>query len=314
MANKGSDRKRWLRRGVPPDARDRLSAAEARIDEVRAEQGRLSAELAAQHAELLAAITARTAEIDAAFESVRSQAKEDYRRQVGVLDVVRRQQKRQDETFGPRVDAVENAVAALAVEQASRLAQSEARTDQLEVAARVAAGRIDAFDAFRVDLGSIVERMNTTIRAIRDAVEKLATRTDALDAVSRQQLADSAAVRETALAAERAAAAVTAQAQAALSALGDLDQRLTAIAGAVAPLGPLPDRVTALGESVATMNDRVTAAELLVNQRDNLDLQLERAEEFERLLAEVDPAAYASREEVNALRESIEQITGNTSL
>jgi hypothetical protein len=314
MANKGSDRKRWLRRGVPSDARDRLSAAEARIDEVRIAQERMSVELASQHAELLASLTERVAETDAQFEALRAQAKEDYRRQVGVLDVVRRQQKRQDETFGPRVEAVESAVAALAVEQAARLAQGEVRVDQLEVAARVAAGRIDAFEAFRVDLGTIVERMNTTIRAIRDAVEKLSTRTDALDALSRQQLADAAATRETALTAERAIGAVAAQAQAALSTLNDLDQRLSAVAGTVAPLGPLPDRVRALDESVATMNDRVTAAELLVNQRANLDLQLERAEEFERLLAEVDPATYASRDDVDALRELIHQIAENRSL
>jgi len=311
MANKGSDRKRWLRRGVPPDARDRLSAAEARIDEIRAEQERLSTELAGRHAELLEALAARAAETDTQFEAVRAQAKEDYRRQVGVLDVVRRQQKRQDETFGPRVDAVEGAVAALAVEQTTRLSQSEARTDQLEVAARVAAGRIDSFDAFRVDLGTIVERMNTTIRAIRDAVEKLSTRTDALDALSRQQLADSAALRETALAAERAVQSAIEQARAALASLGDLDQRVTAVGAAVAPLGPLPDRVRALDESVATMNDRVTAAELLVNQRDNFDLQLERAEEFERLLAEVDPATYASREELHALRDIVDGLTQN---
>ena len=308
MSEKERARKRWLRRGVPADARDRLSAAEARVSEVVAAQQSLVDMLNAKQAEFATALEAQATAAKAQFEAVRAQAHEDYRRQVGVLDVVRRQQKRQDDTFGARVEAVEAAVGALATEQVARLAQAESRLDQLDVTTRLVVGRIDAFEAFRVDLGSIIERLNTTIRAIRDAVEKLATRTDAAEALARQQLSESVVLREQVLSAQRAAEGAAETLQAAIANLGSLEAQIAALNGAVAPLGPVPDRLHTLAESIATMNDRVVAAELVLNQRNDLDLQLERAEEFERVLAEVNPADYASRDELNTLREIVENL------
>jgi len=308
MSEKERARKRWLRRGVPADARDRLSAAEARVSEVVAAQQSLVDMLNAKQAEFATALEAQATAAEAQFEAVRAQAHEDYRRQVGVLDVVRRQQKRQDDTFGARVEAVEAAVGALATEQVARLAQAESRLDQLDVTTRLVVGRIDAFEAFRVDLGSIIERLNTTIRAIRDAVEKLATRTDAAEALARQQLSESVVLREQVLSAQRAAEGAAETLQAAIANLGSLEAQIAALNGAVAPLGPVPDRLHTLAESIATMNDRVVAAELVLNQRNDLDLQLERAEEFERVLAEVNPADYASRDELNTLREIVENL------
>lgn len=311
MADEGRVRKRWRRSGVPTDARDRLGAAEARIAEIAASQAGLLAALDARHRELLASLEAQGTATEVQFEAVRAQAKEDYRRQVGVLDVVRRQQKRQDDTFGGRVEAVEAAVSGLATEQVARLAQAESRLDQLDVTARMVAGRIDAFESFRVDLGSIIERMNTTIKAIRDAVEKLATRTDATEALARQQLTDATALREQVVTAQRAAETAADTLRAAVANLGSLEAQIGALNNAVAPLGPVPERMDALAESVAAMNDRVVAAELVLNQRNDLDLQLERAEEFERVLAEVDPADYASRDDLDALRQIVEELRGN---
>ncbi|CAB4812100.1 MAG: hypothetical protein F2737_08000 [Actinobacteria bacterium] len=308
MARGGRERKRLLRRGVPRDATDRLSAAEARIDGLSDLHQRLVEDLELRIAATTALITAQNEATGAEFEAVRAQAKEDYRRQVGVLDVVRRQQKRQDETFGARVDAVESAVGAIASEQATRLAQSEGRVDQLEVSARMLSGRVDAFETFRVELGDIVERMSSTIRAIRDAVEKLALRTDATDALAHQQLTDAAALREQVLTGQREAETIADTLRAGLTTIAGLESQVAALTNAMGPLGPLPSQFSALTDTVMGMNDRVVAAELVLNQRTDLDLQLERAEEFERVLAEVDPADYAMRSDLDTLRQIIDNL------
>lgn len=308
MAGEGRERKRWLRRGVPADATDRLSAAEARIEGLSALHQRLVEDLEQRIAATTALLSSQADETSAGFESVRAQAKEDYRRQVGVLDVVRRQQKRQDDTFGARVDAVESAVGALASEQAARLAQSEGRVDQLEVTARTLSGRVDAFEAFRVDLGDLVERMSSTIRAIREAVEKLALRTDAAEALAHQQLTDAAVLREQVLTGQRAAETIADTLRAELATLAGLESQVAALTNAMGPLGPLPSQISALTDTVMGMNDRVVAAELVLNQRTDLDLQLERAEEFERVLAEVDPADYALRSDLDTLRQIVDDL------
>ncbi len=88
MARGGRERKRLLRRGVPRDATDRLSAAEARIDGLSDLHQRLVEDLEQRITATTALITSQNEATGAEFEAVRAQAKEDYRRQVGVLDVV----------------------------------------------------------------------------------------------------------------------------------------------------------------------------------------------------------------------------------
>ena len=63
-------------------------------------------------------------------------------------------------------------------------------------------------------------------------------------------------------------------------------------------------RVDLLSDEIDEVKDRVTGAELLLNQRDTTDfeIQLERMEAFERLAAETNPDQFAQRSEVDALR------------
>lgn len=310
MGNEGRESRSERRRKRGAD-RERLAAAEARIDELLAARDQLAAELVQSRAEFghaLEALNVTMAERQAALEA---QAKEDYRRQVGVLDIVRRQQKRQDETFGARVDAAEQAVAAVGAEQAERSARLESRTEHLETTTRVAVNRIEAFAAFQVELGTIIERINATIRAIRESVERLGSRADTLEALSREQLADHTALREQVSSGQKAHDLLAETVRRVASVVNDLDGRSHALSAAVAPLGVLPDQVLELAELVNNMNDRVIAAELVLNQRNDLDLQLERAEEFERVLAEADPSAWALREDLETLRRRVEALTPN---
>jgi hypothetical protein len=122
---------------------------------------------------------------------------------------------------------------------------------------------------------------------------------------ARQQLTDHAALREQVVTGQHANELLADSTRRAAAALADLDQQLQTLVATVAPLGPIPERLSELTETINTMNDRVVAAELVLNQRNDLDLQLERAEEFERVLAEVDPAAYASRQDLEALRSEL---------
>jgi len=304
MGKEGRESRRERRRARNVDI-ERLEALEQRIEELAAARDALATELAQARSDVDRRLEAQAAVIAQQHLETVTQAKEDYRKQVGVLDLVRRQQKRQDETFGARVEAAEQAVAAAAAEQAERLGKMETRTDQLEVTARLAIGRIDGFDVFQTELGALIERMNNTIRSIRDAVEQLAGRVEAAEALGRQQLAHHAELREQVLADRNALQLAQEAAQRAASTVEALVQREQAISMALAALGPVPDRVAALGESVESMHDRLLAAELLLNQRNDLDLQLERAEEFERVLAEVDPTAYALRSDLDALRQEL---------
>lgn len=321
MGKEGRARRRDARHNRRLDA-ERVTALEQRIDELVTARDAVLAEVAQARADLDRKLEAQAAAIAQQHVETVAQAQEDYRRQVGVIDIVRRQQRRQDETFGARVDAAEAAVAALTAEQAARLAHLEtdqaerlrhveARTEQVDTTARMAIGRMDGFEAFQTDLGGLIERMNTTIRAIREAVEQLARRVEAAEAIARQQLGEQAELRERVIAGQQAADITRETAQRSADAVADLVVREQAISTALAALGPVPDRMTALSELVQSMNDRVMAAELLLNQRSDLDLQLERAEEFERVLAEVDPTAYALRADLDALRVEIATIRGN---
>ncbi|MSW21196.1 MAG: hypothetical protein F2873_09885 [Actinobacteria bacterium] len=96
--------------------------------------------------------------------------------------------------------------------------------------------------------------------------------------------------------------------RAGLTTIAGLESQVAALTNAMGPLGPLPSQFSALTDTVMGMNDRVVAAELVLNQRTDLDLQLERAEEFERVLAEVDPADYAMRSDLDTLRQIIDNL------
>ena len=290
----------------PSTARERLVAAEARIEE-------LSNELASIRGDVRADVEHQVQDhritVEARLDALRAQMKEDYRRQVGVLDVVRRQQKRQDETADERLRVLEATVADLPSGVEERISASErrlgaydTRVTALEQAQPTITARVEEFAVVREELAAAIDRAGNAVRAVREATERLTTRTDAAEAAARQAMADVAAAREQVNRQQHLVETLSESVATALRGADDVHREIAALASALGPLGPLPDRVAALTEGLATLTDRLIAAELVLNQRDDLELQLERAEEFERMLAEVDPATYATRDEVAALR------------
>lgn len=310
MGREGREPRSERRRAKGVD-RERLAAAEAQIDALLAAKDELSGDIERTKADLLRLLEAQNAAVAEQHVALLAQTKEDYRRQVGVLDIVRRQQKRQDETFSARVEAAESTISEFSAAQSDRMVRVEDRAARLEEMAAQASARLDSFGSFQGDLGNIIERISNAIRSIREAVESLAGRTEATEALGRQQLADHAALREQVVTASHAHEALSEIVRRALATLDALDQQTQALAVAVTPLGPVPDQLAGITEALNTMNDRVIAAELVLNQRSDLDMQLERAEDFERVLAEVDPSSYATRDELERLRQQVAAIAPN---
>jgi len=299
----------------PSTARERLVAAESRIEE-------LTAELASLRDENREAVDRQLLEhrttVEGEIEALRAQMKEDYRRQVGVLDVVRRQQKRQDETANDRLRILEATVADLPSGVEDRIAASEqrlvayeTRIGALEQVHPAIVERLKELTAAREELAASIDRVSNAVRAVRESAERTSTRTDAAEAAARQALADVAAAREQVGRQQHLVESLNESVANALRGADEVSQEIAALAGALGPLGPIPERVTALAEELATLTDRIIAAELVLNQRDDLELQLERAEEFERMLAEVDPATYATRDELAALRADLTTLREN---
>ena len=288
--------------GTPSTARERLVAAEHRILE-------LSAELERAREALEQVLHDHHENVTTQFEAVRLQMKEDYRRQVGVLDVVRRQQKRQDDTFTERLGALEASLAELPSGVDQRMTTVERQIETSAIALtdlgsglHATAERLHQLSAVQQDFADGAERTAAAVRALRESLERTTTRTDAAEAMAQQAIAEVASLREHTTRVLAAADSASQGAADAVRQVAETTQQIAALGAALGPLGPLPERVGQLGDQLGALTDRLVAAELLLGQRDDLELQWERAEQFERMLAEVDPATYATRQDLDSLR------------
>lgn len=271
---RGKRVRRKLLQTRPSTARERLLAAEAHIAELVAEQRSLEDTLRSTHRLVEDTLAQQTTQLNQQLEALAAQAREDYRKQVGVLDVVRRQQKRQDEDFERRLTATEATLAGAAENSRERLAALELHTHTVEELARSAEQRAALSEGVRAELAVLAARLEDALQTVRVAVEALSARTDAIEGGVRIVTDEMAA----------------------------LSGQVTATIGMLAPLGDVPSRLERFAEDLSRFSDRLTATELVVHQASDLEMQLERAEEFERLMAEVDPATYATKTDLERLR------------
>jgi hypothetical protein len=89
-----------------------------------------------------------------------------------------------------------------------------------------------------------------------------------------------------------------------------LTETVRGLEGQVASIADAARRIDELSRRVDELGDRVGAAELLLRERDQTDLELylDRIEAFERLAAETDPDTFATRTDVDGLREELRAI------
>lgn len=288
---RGDRKRRKLLQSRPSTARERLLAAEERIEEV-----------AAQHESLQRALDEARAELSDQVLRLAEQARDDYRKQVGVLDVVRRQQRRQDEDFTRRLEAAETALAGAAENSRERLAGLEERARVLEDSLAAAVANLQRIDIFRSEVGSLIERVTEGVDALRSASGVLSSRLDAVESNARRDLTELAALREQVALGRQVANAVDERVTTITDDLAAMGGQVTGVIGMLNALGDVPARLERFADDLQRFADRLTATELVVNQASDLELQLERAEEFERLMAEVDPANYATKHELERLR------------
>lgn len=292
---RGDRKRRKLLQSRPSTARERLLAAEARIEELAGEQAALERLLADARAEFADQV-ARLAE----------QARDDYRKQVGVLDVVRRQQKRQDEDFSQRLAAAEVALSGAAENSRERMAAVEERLRSAEEGLASAVSGVQRLEAFRAEVAALLGRVDSGVSELRAAADVLAARLDTAEANTRRDLTELAALREQVALGREIAGATEQRVQSVTDDLAAMSGQVAAVLGMLAPLGDVPARLERFADDLQLLADRLTATELVVNQASDLELQLERAEEFERLMAEVDPANYAMKEDLERLRAEID--------
>ncbi|MEY4371781.1 MAG: hypothetical protein RL219_550 [Actinomycetota bacterium] len=303
---RGERKRRKLLQTRPSTARERLLAAEVHISELVAQQQSLEAAVRESQRLVEATLEQQTAQVEQQLQALVAQAREDYRKQVGVLDVVRRQQKRQDEEFSQRLAATESTLAGAAENSRERLASLELRTDAVEALAQSTEQRAARAEGVGAELTTLAARLDEMLRTMRHTVEVLGTRADAVEATLAADLAGVAEVREQILMLRQTAAQTAAQTESTVRAIADemagLSGQVTATIGMLAPLGDVPTRLERFAEDLQRFSDRLTATEQVVNQASDLEMQLERAEEFERLMAEVDPATYATKADLDRLR------------
>jgi hypothetical protein len=303
---RGERKRRKLLQTRPSTARERLLAAEVHISELVAQQQSLEAAVRESQRLVEATLEQQTAQVEQQLQALAAQAREDYRKQVGVLDVVRRQQKRQDEEFSQRLAATESTLAGAAENSRERLASLELRTDAVEALAQSTEQRAARAEGVAAELATLAARLDEMLRTMRHTVEVLGTRADAVEATLAADLAGVAEVREQILMLRQTAAQTAAQTESTVRAIADemagLSGQVTATIGMLAPLGDVPTRLERFAEDLQRFSDRLTATEQVVNQASDLEMQLERAEEFERLMAEVDPATYATKADLDRLR------------
>lgn len=292
---RGDRKRRKLLQSRPSTARERLLAAEARIEELAGERATLERLLADARAEFADQVT-RLAE----------QARDDYRKQVGVLDVVRRQQKRQDEDFSQRLAAAEVALSGAAENSRERMAAVEERLRSAEEGLASAVSGVQRLEAFRAEVAALLGRVDSGVSELRAAADVLAARLDTAEANTRRDLTELAALREQVALGREIAGATEQRVQSVTDDLAAMSGQVAAVLGMLAPLGDVPARLERFADDLQLLADRLTATELVVNQASDLELQLERAEEFERLMAEVDPANYAMKADLERLRAEID--------
>lgn len=292
---RGDRKRRKLLQSRPSTARERLLAAEARIEELAGERAHLERLLADARAEFAEQIL-RLAE----------QAQEDYRKQVGVLDVVRRQQRRQDEDFNRRLEAAEVALSGAAENSRERMAAVEERLRSAEEGLASAVGGLQRLDAFRSEVATLLGRVDSGVSELRATADLLAARLETVESNARRDLIELAALREQVALGRQFAEAVDERVNTVADSLAAMGGQVTAVLGMLGPLGDVPARLERFADDLQRLADRLTATELVVNQASDLEMQLERAEEFERLMAEVDPASYATREDLARLRAEME--------
>jgi chromosome segregation ATPase len=246
--------------------RQRRDAKQARKASLETRIEVLGASLTARHTE----VSKRLDELARRLAEADARAHEGYRRQAGFLDVFRRQQQAADEADAERVAALEAVVLATS----SRLAAVEAGVNGAESSIASIVDHLGALDTFRVDLGNIIERMSAALAALRESSEALAARIDAAEAVTRQHAAESAVLLEQVDTGRRAADALAGQ-------------------------------IALITSDVAAAVERLERTEATLTDRSVLDFQLDRAEAVERLLSEVDPDRFASRDDLEQLRRQL---------
>ena len=291
---RGDRKRRKLLQSRPSTARERLLAAEVRIEEV-----------ASEYESLQRALDEARAEVAEQVLRLAEQARDDYRKQVGVLDVVRRQQKRQDEDFNRRLESAEAALAGAAENSRERLAGLEQRVNALEGSIAAAVADLQRIDVFRAEVGALVERVAEGVDSLRSSTVVLSSRLDSVESNARRDLTELAALREQVALGRQVADAADARLSAISDELAAMGGQVTGVLGMLTGLGDVPARLERFADDLQRFADRLTATELVVNQASDLELQLERAEEFERLMAEVDPANYATKDDLERLRREI---------
>jgi chromosome segregation ATPase len=189
------------------------------------------------------------------------------------------------------------------------------RSDRLDQIVQLHEDRLAAADAARSQLKTSLDQTAADLLATQARLADLVARTDTLRAELAASVATSAAIMARTNESARAIDQLTEHGAAMSTSLRDLQalaaedrDRFEQIFARLEPLGPALAAVDRLDATTAELGDRLTAAELLLNQRDDFELQLERAEEFERLISEIDPDRYASREEIDELRRLIDEM------
>jgi hypothetical protein len=308
----------------------RLGVAETRIEELSARVDALEMALAAARRETDTAAEASATRLSEQLEAAVARSREDQRRQLGLLDVVRRQANALERSVGDhearttarleevaaRLETTEHGLRAdldhVVDQQRALDASVSQRVATLEGAARSAAGRLDAFEVFRGELAALLDRIGASLRAARDGLAQLVGRIDTLESASgghTGQLEDMGARLTTQVEAldgvRRELVTVSHAAMA-------LDARLRAMSESIAPLGSLATELEQTSAGLSAVEERLGAAEVMLHQSNDLEAQLERAEAFERLLSEADPDRYASRSDLDALRQLMTEIQHNS--
>lgn len=306
---------------VPADWVKRLAASERRVQK----QAATVEKLAATVQKLAATVDRQLSEIDAARTAQAARTLDDHHANAAAIDTLNRRQAGLDEglvALGIEHRTSTEQLRGVLADEARHAAEADARRVAVENELSAAVARLeDALEDVRRQHDERAQQLIDGIdrerhdrldaaqqwAVILDRVEAAAAANQATSSERSRSLEDRARLVETAL------ETTTVRLDDLDTSREDLVERLEhlntsiitsidLVIDRIEPLGQAISTVVRLDESVAVMGDRITAAELLLNQRDDLELQLDRAEEFERLVAEIDPDRYATREALEELR------------
>jgi chromosome segregation ATPase len=203
---------------------------------------------------------------------------------------------------------LDDGTAAAAVEReaaAERETRFDDRTTRLEAAARMAGRRLDEIDGFRAELATILDRIGASMEVSLTGIAQLGDQVKALEAIEAGRSDDRAAVQQRLDDLHDELLQLARSAVALEERVDESGERLTLAFHRIEPLGPAVITVERLDLATAQLGDRLTAAELLLNQRDDLQSLLDRAEEVERMVAELNPDQFVTREALDELRSEV---------